>query len=257
MRLAQFISRYAVTTRCGKLLRLPFELIPSGMVLPVVSGLNKGLAWVVKSSVKGCWLGVYETEKQAVIRRLVRSGMTVFDVGANAGFFTLAFSRLVGPNGRVWAFEPLAGKVDALLKHVRMNTLLNVHVVQSALADRSGVVGFDVCDDGSMGSLGNGQSRYHVPILSIDELVDAGIVPIPGLIKMDVEGAEFSVLKGAEKLVKRDRPVLLIACHSETQRRSCLEFLWSNEYRVYYLDGREHQDGQLIDDEIYALPDAG
>ena len=257
MRLAKFISSYSVTTRAGKLFRAPFRLIPSGTVLPVVSGLNKGLAWIVRSSVKGCWLGVYEAEKQAVIHRLVRLGMTVFDVGANAGFFTLAFSRLVGPNGRVWAFEPLAGKVDALLKHVHMNALLNVHVVQSALADRSGVVGFDVCEDGSMGSIGSGGSRYHVPILSIDELVDAGIVPIPALIKMDVEGAEFSVLKGAEKLVKRDRPVLVIACHSEAQRRRCLEFLRSNEYRVYYLNGLEHKDGELIDDEIYALPEVG
>ena len=74
---------------------------------------------------------------------------------------------------------------------------------------------------------------------------------------MDVEGAEFSVLKGAEKLVKRDRSVLVIACHSEAQRRRCLEFLRSNVHRVYYLNGLEHKDGELIDDEIYALPEVG
>src|SRR5688572_27975846 len=88
----------------GALLRLPLRAIPKRTTVKVQSGINRGMKWIVGSSIHGCWLGTYELEKQPVIERFVRPGMTVFDIGANAGFYTLAFSRLVGEEGRVWAF---------------------------------------------------------------------------------------------------------------------------------------------------------
>lgn len=105
----------------GRLLRLPLRLLPRGMVVSVRSGINHGLHWIIGSSTHGCWLGTYETHKQDAVRRLARPGMTIFDVGANAGFYTMAFSRLVGAKGRVYAFEPFAENVANLLKHVAIN----------------------------------------------------------------------------------------------------------------------------------------
>lgn len=57
------------------------------------------MAWVVGSAPHGCWLGTYELEKQRTIMPFIKPGMTIFDIGAQAGFYTLLFSRLVGPSG--------------------------------------------------------------------------------------------------------------------------------------------------------------
>lgn len=120
----------------GWLLRLPLKIIPRGSVVRIRTGLNRGMKWIVGSSTHGCWLGTYESDKQVVLSRFLKPGMTVFDVGANAGFYTLAFSRLVGDRGQVWAFEPYAINVGNLIRHIELNDLNNVNLVQAAVADR-------------------------------------------------------------------------------------------------------------------------
>lgn len=237
------------------MLRLPLRLIPRSAAVSVRSGLNKGFKWIVGSSTHGCWIGTYETQKQSVIRRFVKTGMKVFDVGANAGFYTLAFARLVGDSGEVWAFEPLAAKADYLLKHRSLNGLGNVHVVQAAVADKPGLAGLRVTADGSMGALDE-MAAYHVPTVSLDGLIASGALPEPDLIKMDVEGAESMALAGARQLLERQRVVLFLACHGEEQRRRCFRILRDAGYCIYYLDGRRHISGELESDELYAVPAA-
>src|SRR5215475_14063057 len=100
----------------GKLLRLPLRLLPKRMVVRIHRGRAKGLKWIVGSSTHGCWLGTYELEKHLALERYVKPGMVVYDVGAQAGFFTLIFSRLVD-GGQVIAFEPLPENLDHLLFH--------------------------------------------------------------------------------------------------------------------------------------------
>src|SRR5574341_2129532 len=103
------------TSLFGRFVRLPLKLLPSRLMVPVLSGTNRGMKWEVGASTHGCWLGFYEKDKQELIARLVKPGMRAFDIGANAGFYTLALSRLVGDHGKVWAFEPLAQTVVTLL----------------------------------------------------------------------------------------------------------------------------------------------
>ena len=106
MRIMRALTDLSPESALGALVRLPLRLIPPSHVITVKDGLNKGARWIVGSSIHGCWLGTYESEKQNVVSKLVRPGMVVWDVGANAGFYTLAFARLVGNTGRVYAFEP-------------------------------------------------------------------------------------------------------------------------------------------------------
>ncbi len=240
-------------TVLGRILRLPLRLIPDSAVVRVCSGINKGMKWIVGSSTHGCWLGSYETDKQSVISRLTKPGMVVFDIGANAGFYTLAFARLATECGQVWAFEPLADNIGYLHQHVARNHFTNVHVVQVAVSDKAGLAGLDVVLDGSMGVLGK-KGGYLVPTVALDEMIESGELPEPDLIKMDVEGAESMVLEGAAKLLARRRVLLLVACHSADQRARCLAILQANRYRIFYLDGKEHHGSVLNIDEIYALP---
>ncbi len=219
------------------------------------SGINRGMKWIVGSSIHGCWLGTYELEKQSIIKRFVRPGMTVFDIGANVGFYTLAFSRLVGEEGHVWAFEPLAENASNILRHVNLNKLDNVTFLQAAVSDRNGIVGFNIGESNSIGSISQANALYKIPTIALDRLIADGVIPIPDLIKMDVEGAESLVLSGAKELFSRKKTTLFIALHSDDQQRKCAEFLRSSGYEIHLLDGQTAV-GELTSDEIYATPSA-
>lgn len=237
----------------GALLRLPLRAIPKSAVVRVRSGINKGLRWVVGSSIHGCWLGHYEIEKQAIVRRLVTPGMKVFDVGANAGFYTLAFSRLVGKGGHVWAFEPLEANLQNLRRHVALNELANVTVVQAAVSGRAGVARFASGESNAMGRLAEGGS-CDVKTVSLDEFcVQAGIDG-PDLIKLDIEGGESLALKGASRVIAQGKATILLALHGREHEKNCLPLLRAGRYVLQYLDGEPALDEPLRGDEIVAFP---
>src|ERR1700730_7827667 len=118
----------------GRLLRLPARVLPAGTVMSIRRSPARGMKWIAASSIHGCWLGTYELDKQVALQQFVKPGMTVYDIGAQAGFYTLFFSRLVGDRGGVFAFEPCPYEARFLLDHVRMNKLANVRVILAAVA---------------------------------------------------------------------------------------------------------------------------
>ncbi len=126
----------------GRLLRLPLKIIPKNTEISIKSGICKGLKWTVGSGNHGYWLGSYELTKQLALERYVKTGMTVFDIGAHAGFYTLFFSRLVGEEGKVFAFEPYHENLTFLVKHVQLNRIKNVTVVASAICKKDRFEGF-------------------------------------------------------------------------------------------------------------------
>jgi len=224
--------------------------------MPILRGPAKGLKWVVGSSTHGCWLGVYEIDKQRILERFVKAEMTVYDVGAQAGFYSLLFSRLVGDKGQVYAFEPFAENVRYLIRHIGINGLCNIQVVQVALADRSRIAPFTVNRGVSQNTLLNDQhAALLIPTLSLEEAVESHGLPPPDLVKMDVEGSESLVLSGAGRILERWRPVLFISLHGATQRRDCQMLLHKAGYRLFDCAGNS-LSGPLQIDEIYALPGA-
>src|ERR1043165_45133 len=90
----------------GRIARLPLSLIPAGARMPILQGPLRGKRWVAGSHVHGGWRGSYEFEKQQMFISAIKPGAVVYDIGANVGFYTLLASRLAGPQGRVYAFEP-------------------------------------------------------------------------------------------------------------------------------------------------------
>ncbi len=252
--MTSILSRVPRGSLLGAALRLPLRLIPKQQVVTVRSGLNQGMKWIVGSSIHGCWLGHYEQDKQEIIRRVVKPGMKVFDIGANAGFYTLAFSRLVGPSGHVWAFEPFAENAQNLLRHVALNGLTNVTVIQAAASDHTGLAGFRVAASNSMGALSAEQNDYLVPTVALDDLLERGTVPVPEVIKMDVEGAEALVLRGARRVLHTGQSILLIALHGAEPQRDCIAQLAASSYRVTLLDGQTTVNPAVPCDEIVAWP---
>lgn len=235
----------------GKIFRLPLKLLPRGMIVAVMSGLNQGRKWVVGAGTHSCWLGFYERDKQMAVERFVRPGMVMFDVGANVGFYTLAFSRLGGDAGRVYAFEPDAGNVVKLRRHAVLNHLSNTAIVQVAVAGHIGLVGFTSGAAGETGRLGG--DDYLVPVTSLDTLVASSAVSAPDFVKMDVEGAEASVLEGARELLAAGRTIWLIALHGEIPKRDCFRLLKEYGYLIEDLAGHR-VDETFGGDEIAAIP---
>jgi FkbM family methyltransferase len=187
------------------------------------------------------------------MRRFLSPGMLVFDIGANAGFYTLAFARLVGPSGRVWAFEPYAENVRNLLRHVELNALENVSVVQAAVTSAVGISGFSIAQNNSMGSISE-TSGYLVPTISVDEFCRQRGIRAPNLMKIDVEGAETQVLEGARGTLSEGKTVIFLALHGPEQEQRCIASLDALGYRLVHLDGQGACERPLHSDEIVALP---
>ena len=117
--------------------------------------------------------------------------MTAFDVGAHVGYFTLMLSRLVGPNGHVFAFEPHPHNLAYLHRHLDLNEIQNVTVVAKAVSGKSGTATFR--GDDATGSLGDG--AMVVETCRLDDF------PLPDFVKIDIEGGEHAALD-ASRLVQ-------------------------------------------------------
>lgn len=144
----------------------------------------------------------------ATLDRFVKPGTTVLDVGAHYGTYTLALSRLVGPDGRVIAIEPSGHAVEVLRRNLDLNDAGNVEVVQAAVSDEPGEVTLHVHADPSRTSLTSATGTLAtevVPAVTMDALVAGEAV---GFVKIDVEGHELPALRGAATLLGRDRPVV-------------------------------------------------
>lgn len=216
-----------------KLGGMALRLIPPGMVVRIGAGVNKGFRWVRGSANCPEWLGIYEAELQRRIVGLVKPGMVVYDIGANAGFFTLAFARLAGPDGTVLAFEPQPGNAAKILRHVQLNRLTQAALIPAAVGLKTGLCAFDTGPDDYQGKLTETASLLWVPVLGLDELVQSGR-PAPELIKMDIEGGEYDALCGALTLLRTKRPLLILSVHGAEQDEKCTALLRREGYRYEY-----------------------
>jgi len=154
--------------------------------------------------------GDYEAHLVPVFERFCRPGMTVVDVGANLGLYTLLASKLVGPAGRVVAIEPSSENCRLILLSVDANRAENVELLPLALdrgrgwSNLSGHFGSNgglVSGDAS--SLTSGWSEI-VPTFALDDLVEGPV----DFLKIDVEGAEGRVVAGAQRILETSRPVV-------------------------------------------------
>jgi FkbM family methyltransferase len=220
------------TNPLGKLLRLPLALLPKDSVMPILAGPLKGKKWVAGSSVHGCWFGSYETQKQRFVAEALKPGQIVYDVGANVGFYSLLASGAVRPNGRVFAFEPVAENVRYLERHLALNGISNCSILRAAVCAQDGARQFDFSDDRSKGRL-SGVGTESVPTIRLDSFLAADRERRrPHFVKIDVEGGEAQVLEGAVSLLKENSPIVSVATHSPELDVYCTRLLTSLGYSV-------------------------
>ncbi len=133
-------------------------------------------------------------------------------------------SELVGPGGKVFAFEPLQNNIHYLKEHLRINRCDNVIIIEAAVTSRGGISFFEKGTSNYTGKL-SWRSDIKVNTVSLDDLASKGEIPPPDYIKIDVEGTEMLVLSGAKQILTDFSPTIFLATHGVEMHQQCCEFL--------------------------------
>lgn len=188
------------------------------------------------------------------LKEFVPPGALVIDVGANVGFFAVRFARWVGGSGKVIAIEPEEENFGHLLSALgRAGVLDRVQAIKAVAAAEPGTRLLEINPlHPADHKLSVDDSGTPVAAVTIDELARAEPAPKATLIKIDVQGAEMLVLRGAAEVLRTARPALFIELHDDSLRRfgtssaAVLNYLSGFGYVPHWLEhGRAHQKTDL------------
>src|SRR6478672_6329854 len=215
----------------------------------VDAGPARGLVYPVRlPQDKGVWIGTYETDFAGALANAIAPGDVCFDVGGWHGFYA-GVMALAGAS-KVFVFEPLPANCDRIRRLIELNPALPIELLEAAVADRSGQTEFQVMGQESMGKLMESpfqpekasSKHISVKLVALDDLVAQGRVAPPAVMKVDVEGAEFLVLRGAEKMLREHQPTLFLEIHSPELARDCRKFLEGLGYKIEVMKEEESID---------------
>jgi FkbM family methyltransferase len=216
---AQRIGRLMASSRRRQYITIALRARRIFPEMPIPLRLSFGAWWLAEKGALDHELmyNSFEEPEMRLVRRLLSSGKTVLDIGAHHGLYTLLASKAVGGRGRVIAFEPSPREGRRLARHIRVNGCRNVQLEACALAEENGEGELFVVD--GYRDWGNSlrppaveeETRVlKVPIRRLDDVLAQCGVEQVDFIKLDAEGAELAILRGAPKLLTRaPRPVIL------------------------------------------------
>lgn len=166
-----------------------------------------------KDSLRLSIYGVHEPFETELVKKEIRDGDVVLDIGANIGYYTLIFAKLVGEKGNVFAFEPDPTNFALLKKNVEINGYQNVILVQKAVSNKTEKTRLYLSEDNKADhkiyDAHDGRQSIEIEAIRLDDYFkdyDGRI----DFIKMDIEGAEASALQGALNLLKKNKNVKLV-----------------------------------------------
>lgn len=270
------LGRFLASPMRGKYITLALrarKMFP-GMAIPL--RLPFGAWWLAEGGALDHELmyNGFEEKEIRFVQRLLRPGMTVLDIGAHHGLYTLLASKGVGRHGKVLAFEPSPRECLRLQKHLRVNRCKNVSVEPYALGRECGETDFFVVE----GSRDWGNSlrppavpeptrTVRIPVRKLDDVLAERRLEQVDLIKLDVEGGELGVLRGARRILQTAPRPAILAEVEDTRTlpwgyaaREITKLLARWNYRWFALsEGNElnpvSPDDDAYDSNLVALPD--
>ena len=220
------------------------KLLPR-IAYPVLRGPLRGARFVLGSAAgpgRGAtiYLNLSESQKVSVLSNSLKKGQIFFDIGANVGLYTILGSRLVGPEGKVVAFEPLVRNIFYLYKHVSLNRASNVLILPVSCSNTLELADFALGANPATGHLEGlttawGKKGHDDVTLVSTVTLDAaarGLNTYPDVIKIDVEGAELQVLEGAREVLSTAKPDIFLSVHSHDLQTGCLQYLQDLDYTL-------------------------
>jgi FkbM family methyltransferase len=165
--------------------------------------------------------GGFETAEMEFLRKKISAGDTVLDVGANVGIFSIAFADVVGTQGKVIALEPHLQNIERLKNNLELNHFQNVQIFPVAAGQVTREIKLHLADDlayastiAVIGKHGNDQV-ITTSMKKLDEIWQQVDTPQVTVLKIDVEGGELEVLKGAEELLKVCQPLIMAEANTK------------------------------------------
>lgn len=196
----------------------------------------------------------------------LKPGAVAVDVGANLGTHSVFFAKKVGPSGAVFAFEPQRVVHQLLCSNFALNAIFHARAFHAAVGAEPGAITVPDIDYGAAGnfgglSLGHWAEGEGVPVLTLDGLD----LPRCDLIKIDVEGMELSVLRGARQTLKRLQPVVYLENNGPTGAPDVVALLLDLGYSLHwhfspffradnFAGVKENVFGPLVDANMLAVP---
>ncbi len=180
--------------------------------------------------------GEYSELELQFLAGAVVPGDVLIEVGANIGAHTIALAQKAGPAGRVLAFEPQRIVFQTLCANLALNSISNTFCFQSAASDREGQLSVPPVDYsrpanfGGLALTGAGQGE-PVAARPLDSI---GTLPRLRLIKIDVEGMEAAVIRGARNMILQHRPALYVENDRPDRSAELIELIGSLDYRMYW-----------------------
>lgn len=200
--------------------------------------------------------GTYEYGTMKIMNYILNGG-TFIDIGANIGLMSLHASKILNYRGKVLSFEPLLSTYNILLKNIARNNLRNIKAINIAIGSTNGIV--EIFDNkvtrgsSSIIKINQTASSHRVPIKCLDTYLDENHFDSINCIKIDVEGWELEVLKGAAKTLSGpDAPICIIECSRLHPTfggdiRDIYTFLCNiNSYRIFRLERGKEKPSKLI-----------
>ena len=223
---------------------------PTGATRRVLRGPLRGFRYIVKSGMGATYALGVDSGGMKFLQQKAKPGLTVYDVGANRGQMCLLFSKLVGPDGRVFAFEPVPPLAASIARNIQLNSLTNVWPHAVALSDHDGVDSFAFSwNYSTQGKLADVEATYLVPdavvqevdVARLDTFVAQGQPP-PQLMKIDAEGAAAAILRGGAEVLETYSPSIYLELHGPEEQAGVQDELLSRGYLCETLDGTRVED---------------
>ena len=209
----------------------------------VDAGPAKGVTFALRMpDDKGILTGAYEIDLATRLAKAIRAGDVAYDIGSWHGFFA---GVMVASGARqVHVFEPLPANTERLETFISLNPERDIRLHKCAVGAAPGEMDLVVMPETSMAKLEASDfqkdvltgDRVRVRVVSIDDMVASGQLPLPQVMKVDVEGAELLVFKGALDTIRRAKPQIFCEVHSSGLLEACEEFFSSLGYGIEHLD---------------------
>ena len=216
-----------------------------------VTNINGNTMYLDTNDTLGLSLnGSYEEFETKLVKKHIKSGDIVVDLGANIGYYTLLFAKLVGETGTVYAFEPDPTNFALLKKNVEINEYKNVVLEQKAVSDKSGSVRLYLNEEnkGDHRIYNSGEGRKSIAVKSVNLDNYFEVHQRIDFIKMDIQGAEGLALKGMKNILSKNDDIKLVTefwpigfKRSGTSSAVVLQELLDHKFSLYSFDEDKKQ----------------
>ncbi|HSW56699.1 MAG TPA: FkbM family methyltransferase [Ignavibacteriaceae bacterium] len=164
---------------------------------------------------KHFYWGEFEVGNLVLLKSLLKDCQTFFDIGANIGIYSLLASKHMRHGGKVYSFEPSDWAYKRLMENLELNNIKNVEVFKQAATNSAGTKQFYLCEDDAYNSLNSSpmkavQKVIDIECIRIDDFCSEHKIKKIDILKVDAEGTDYLVLKGAENILKSETAPIIM-----------------------------------------------